>query len=65
MKSKETNIKLKMAEGGNLQGIFFDDWSPDYQVYKKIYRAVFELCEICMHGPNYVQKLSQKQRNAG
>ena len=31
-----------MAEGGNLQGIFFDDWSPDYQVYKKIYRAVFE-----------------------
>ena len=25
----------------NLQGIFLDDWSRDYRIYKKIYRAVF------------------------
>ena len=42
MKSKETNIKLGMAEGGNLQGIFFDDWSRIIKFIKKISEPFFE-----------------------
>ena len=41
----------------NLQGIFIDNWSRDFPIYENIYRAVFEKCKICRHGPNYLQKL--------
>ena len=31
---------------------------------KKFIERFFEKCEICRHGPNYVQKLYQRQLNA-